>query len=383
MRARSIALLLAVGACLAAVATTSIASADGDDARDASSALVDCSKFPTAPDGSRRQSFDSVDVTGAIAGMPPRVIADVQPGERAQVCVGFHNRTGREIDLDLRTADVAADPDGSPASQQDAEDFGASTWLHLPARRIERLDHGDIAWLNVAVDVPGDALAGSSYASVIATVRERELAPGGGAQVNAVPAVAVQLFFDIPGDAGRSGKIEDARMPRVIWWDGLDLGRFPVLDRLRGAGIATARFRWRNTGEYTDELAGSMRVRSDLSKHQVVSIPIGEQVVLRGSGRTFEATWKRDIPMLGRFTPTIELTGRNGTTVDLELDPVWVIPSWWYLLALVLAVAIPLWMRRRSKRRYRDLVERLEAAEARADGDEAWESDADAWNDHD
>jgi hypothetical protein len=83
--------------------------------------------------------------------------------------------------------------------------------------------------------------------------------------------------------------------------------------------------------------------------------------------------------MFGRFTPTLEMRSSNGATRSVEMDPIWVIPSWWYMLALGVAVAVPLGMRRRSKRRYESLLARLEAAEGRTRAD----SDADSWNDGD
>ena len=63
------------------------------------------------------------------------------------------------------------------------------------------------------------------------------------------------------------------------------------------------------------------------------------------------------------------------------LDPIWVIPSWWYLVLLALAIGLPLWWRRRSAQRYADLPARVEAAESRAadpDSDEdEWDRDDD------
>jgi hypothetical protein len=113
----------------------------------------------------------------------------------------------------------------------------------------------------------------------------------------------------------------------------------------------------------------------------VTSIPVPESVVLAGSERDFEATWKNEIPMVGRFTPVLEVAGDNGKVERFELEPIWVIPAWWYLLALALAIALPIWWRRRSRRRYEALLARVEAAEARSDqGDgEDWDEASDDW----
>ena len=191
-------------------------------------------------------------------------------------------------------------------------------------------------------------------------------------------AIALQLFFDVPGNADYDGRVVDARAPRVIWWDGLNLGKMPGLDALRGLGVATVRFGWRNDGNLTDEVKGRIVIESDLTGKDVARLTLEPKSVLRGATRGFEDTWSKDIPMFGRFTPTIEVTGSNGNTKSVELDSIWVIPSWWYLLALTLAIAIPLGMRRRSKRRFRELEARVAAAEAHSageSGDQAWDDE--------
>lgn len=332
-----------VATCLAALmlATAPAAGAQAPAGSD------DCGAFPPAPDGTLRQSFDSVDVTGGIAGMPPRQVVDVAPGRHVVTCVGFQNRTGKTIDLGLRVADVGSDDEGRPATQQQSLEFGASSWIELPADAIRALPHGDIAWLQVLVRVPPDAAPGSTYASVVASYRPPPAADRTGVVVQSVPSVAVQLFFDLPGGGSRSGRIMRVRGPRVLWWDGLDAARLPLLERVRGPGAGTFRARWHNTGEYSDEVVGRLVVESDLTGRDVARIPVEAAVVLRGATRTFEASWSRDIPLVGRFTPTFELRGGDGEVVRRELDPVWVIPSWWYLAALALALIVPLWVRRR------------------------------------
>lgn len=344
-------------------------------------APVDCSEFPRAPDGTRRQTFDSFEAIGGIAAIPPRIVTELLPGQSESYCIGFQNRGTGSIDLDVDAVDVAADEEGLPSSQREATDRGASRWVEMPTQKIVDLPPGGIAWLDVQVDVPDDALAGSSYASIIATdatPAERRT----GTAVESIPSVAAQLFFDIPGDAARQGEVVDIRSPRVIWWDGFDLGDLPVLEKMRGLGVATVRFKWRNTGDFTSDIGGSVAITSDLSDKQVAELEVPQQVVLRDSERDYRVTWSRDIPLVGRFTPVLEVRGESGRVERHELDPIWVIPSWWYILAVILAIAVPLWMRRRSQRRYEELLARVEAAESQRDGEpgtESWDQD-DEWD---
>jgi hypothetical protein len=340
-------------------------------------ATYDCSIHPLAEDGSRRQTFDSFEPLSGIAALPPRIDTELVPGQSATYCVGFQNRGAAPIALDVEIVDLAADELGNPASQREAADRGASKWLTIPTDRIEDLAPGDIAWLEVDVRVPDDALAGSSYASILGIGDTGEVPTGEqGDQVQSIPSVTSQLFFNIPGDAERSGEVVNVRSPRVIWWDGFGAGDLPVLDRLRGLGVATIRFDWRNSGAFTSEIGGTLDIRSDLSDKSVAQLPIDRKVVLAGTDREFEVTWKQDIPLIGRFTPTLKVAGESGRVEEHELEPIWVIPAWWYLLAVALAIGIPLWMRRRSKRRYAELLERVEAAEHRSGEDDDMDDDS-------
>lgn len=334
-----------------------------------------CLGFPLR-DGVHRQSVNA-DVNQSISGIPPRVAGTFGPGESGRICVGFQNTTGKPIDLELTTADVAADDDGVPLVGVENATYGASSWIKLPARRVDDLRQGEIAWLVVDVRVPDDAAPGSWYSNITAAspVAPSTTSSDGPSQVVSSPAVAIQVFFDIPGEGTRGGVIQNVRAPRVIWWDGLHFGRVDFLEKLRGLSLATIRFEWQNRGSYSDGVKARIVIRSALSGREVETIDVPEGIVLRGVSRKFSGTWDDHIPLVGRFTPTLEVTGTDGKVTKRELDSIWVIPSWLYLLALVVAVGIPIWMRVRSRRRYRELLARLDAAEAKST------DDPDDWDD--
>ncbi|MCW2956821.1 MAG: hypothetical protein JWO69_1690, partial [Thermoleophilia bacterium] len=88
--------------------------------------------------------------------------------------------------------------------------------------------------------------------------------------------------------------------------------------------------------------------------------------------------------MVGRFTAVIEMRGSDGSTEKHELPAIWVVPAWWYLVLVLAAFAVPLALRRRSRRRYDELMARVEAAEARSGGAEPadeWDQDWDSSSD--
>jgi hypothetical protein len=343
---------------------------------------ADCRQYRKVAPDVYVQDFDSTDVTGGFAGLPDRVTTGLSAGQSGRVCVGFHNRTGIPATLRFRAHDVGASREGFPVpAAAGDEQYGAASWLTLPATDTVTIEHGELVWLDVAVDVPVDTAGGSAYAGISAIVADseaREQTPD--VQTQITPAVVVQVFFDVPGDITRGGRFEDVRSPRIVWWDGFEVGTIPELRRLRGSGVAPIRFGWSNDGSLSDEIGGAVKIESSLGGKEVARIRVPSRIVLRDATRQYETYWSKDIPFIGRFTPTLVMTDATGKEHTKQLDPIWVIPSWWYLLALVLAVGIPLWIRRRSKRRYRELLERVEAAEQRSyveiDGDEdSWLDD--------
>lgn len=343
-----------------------------------------CTKFPEVSPGVHIQTFDATDVTGGIAGLPDRVTTDFAPGDSGRICVGFHNRTGEDVTLRFATHDVGASAEGSPVPFATGEEqYGAGTWLTLPEAKSVTIEHGELVWLDVGVDVPEDTSGGSAYAGVSALVTSAEIEGGdSGTQTKITPSVVVQVFFDVPGDITDGGHVQKVRSPRVVWWDGLSIGDVPGLDRLRGQGIAPVRFEWSNDGSVTDTISGSLKLESSLGGRDVASIDIPERVVLRDSDRPITVTWSKDIPFIGRFEPTLVLKRANGEVVEKELPAIWVIPSWWYFVLLAIAIALPLWWRRRSRRRYDELLARVEAAEAsggRDADDEDWDEPSDRW----
>ncbi len=324
------------------------------------------------------QRFATTDVTGGIAGLPDRVVTDLSPGDSATLCVGFHNRSGVSTRITTRALDIGASSSGAPIPvPDDRNDFGAAAWLTLPSTSQVLLEHGDLVWMDVRADIPADTAGGSAYAGIQGEPLSTESAYASGNRARVTPGVVVQVFFDVPGDITQGGEITDVRAPRVIWWDGFDLGRIPVLDRLRGQGIGPIRFRWKNTGSLSDQIGGQVRIESSLGGKDVANLKVDEAIVLRDSSRRFEAIWVDDIPFIGRFRPTIEVEDTTGTVHKQQLDPIWVIPSWWYFVALAIAIAIPLWLRLRNQRRYDELLARVEAAESRADGED--EDSDDDW----
>ncbi|MCW2949702.1 MAG: hypothetical protein JWN41_715, partial [Thermoleophilia bacterium] len=100
--------------------------------------------------------------------------------------------------------------------------------------------------------------------------------------------------------------------------------------------------------------------------------------VLRANGqdalpegrRILTMRWS-DPPLIGRFQPKLRVVGGSGSGVEISrtLPAVWVVPPWWVVVALVLALMLPVarWMRRRRSQAGRAL--RAAAARTRVEGE--------------
>jgi hypothetical protein len=307
-------------------------------------------------------------VTGQIAGMPPRSEQEVRPGQTLSMEVGFQNRLGTRKTFEVLIRDIGNKdkPDDMFALSERAT-FGARQWVSVDRERFS-LEQGEIGWINVTARAPSDVEPGSYYAAVAAYTKGNPIRGGeSGASVSG--GVGVQLFFTIPGDRIYDGEIERAESTSFVWRD-------------RGTYVPlTARYR--NTGNVTDVVTGRVGLESLFGKD--VGLARGDrQTVLRGGVREYRFLWA-DPPWLGRFTPKVEFVGETGKTVSRELPPVWIIPSWKYILAALLAIILPIAWRIRERRKVRLLREELARARdvAAADSDD-WDGDLgdDDWADN-
>lgn len=307
------------------------------------------------------EKHPETDVTNHIAGTPPRQEIEVKPGERLEVEVGFQNRLGRPVDFTIEVKDIGGRPDAPQdlfALTDDAP-FGASGWVTVDRKKFT-LEQGDIGRIKVTAQAPADAEPGSYYAAVAGygAPPKSDGAGGGAAQAAISAGVGVQLFFNIPGERRHAGTITSASSRRLIW---RDQHTFVPLD-----------VHYQNRGNVTDIVGGKVALEG-LFGREVGAFRQPGQVVLRGGTREYRFLWT-DPPWIGRFTPTVEFVGEGGKPVIRELPAVWIVPSWKYLLAALLAIGLPTWWRLRERRKVRQLRAELDHVRARerADDPDGW-----------
>lgn len=309
------------------------------------------------------------DVTNGIAGMPGRQDQAIRPGKQLRFEVRFQNRLGRTIDMKFATKDIGSsrtDPDQFIQIVEQAP-YGAREWIKLDCGKLQ-LKHGDIAHVGVVASAPLDAEPGSYYAAVVGapTTLPESGSGGNAAKAGINTAIGVQVFFDIPGTRRFEGAIFGAEAPHLVF------KHRDTYVSIRGS--------YRNDGNMTDVVGGTTRLKS-LFGNDVIELEMKPGVVLRAGSRQYRALWS-DPPWIGRFTPVIELKRSNGTKVTKRLQPIWIIPSIWYILAVLGALSLPvLWRiydRRKTRRWMQEYVAAAAGEPAEAlddeDSDEDWDN---------
>ncbi|MCW2972954.1 MAG: hypothetical protein JWN72_1227 [Thermoleophilia bacterium] len=287
-------------------------------------------------------------VTGRLSIKPIRFksVSVAPGGATLAYTLLARNDTGAPLQVEVHAYLLrgSSNPDAlvQPTRGNPATD--ATSWVKLPYTNANWPTIASGATLKVPfqLDVPTGATPGT-YAVALA-VSQTVSAPGvqvDGAEqgsqsrVDLGAAPASQVIFDVTGDTTPNAKVRSVDAPRVVW--GGSAPEFTV--RVKNTGTTQLQLDSRVTLSPFWGAAGRQ-----LDAQVQPALPEGERV--------FRMRWS-DPPLFGWFEPKLLVVGGAGSDVKLErtLPTVWVLPPWWMLALLVLAIALPLTVivrRRRS-----------------------------------
>lgn len=107
-----------------------------------------------------------------LTAIPPRLGEDrslkAKPGEKIQTSVRVRNGSSQAMTIKTLAQDFIVDVGGDtpvPVSDQTSNRWSLASWIIL-APEIQELKPGEIAVVNVLIEVPGNALPGGHYAMV-------------------------------------------------------------------------------------------------------------------------------------------------------------------------------------------------------------------------
>jgi hypothetical protein len=307
----------------------------------------------------------AADGTSRITLSPARFdVVDAEPGTSLQLALEVTNYSSDAVRLSTLVIPLVGseDPD-SFATPGDATSRSADAvdWVQMPFERWPSLGPTTKLRFPVTVQVPNDARPGTYALGLVVSQR----IGGGGiaglenneAMVRLGADLASQLVIRLPGDAVTDLRVRDVESPRVVWG-----GTHPTFEAMaynEGDTLLAV-----DAELQLDAFIGT--ARRDLATES--------QELLPGGRRAVTMKWN-DPPLFGWFTPKLVVVGGTGSGVRVErtLPTVWVLPPWWFLVLLALAIIVPTWrlLRRRrdpawQEHRRRRSIERVDARERKA-----------------
>lgn len=184
--------------------------------------------------------------------------------------------------------------------------------------------------------VPGTHAVGFGVAQRIST-RGVDNVDVPASRVRVEPTVASVAVIRIPGAATAEAEVLDVTSPRIVW-----SGTKPEFQ-----------VRVRNVGDTDLLIDGRVELDSLLGIGRTIDAdgPDAGYPTLPDGVRELRVRWTEP-PLLGWFRPEYVVVGGTGSGVRIsdDLPPVFVVPPWWMVAALVVALLVPFVRRWRHRR---------------------------------
>jgi hypothetical protein len=224
----------------------------------------------------------------------------------------------------------------------DSRSADAVAWVGFPGfDRQLQLEPGQQVLFPASVRIPRDARPGTYSLGI--GVSQRISAPA--TNVADAPSTQVRLrailpsvvILRVPGEVESDVRLSHLQAPRLVW-----SGQHPTFS-----------VRVKNVGDTDLRIDGKVGLSSFLSSAGRTLNAKGPEKgfeTLPGGTRELKMRWA-DPPLLGWFRPELVVVGGKGSGVRVtdNLDTVFVLPPWWLLVLLALAIWLPI--RARRKRR--------------------------------
>jgi hypothetical protein len=295
-------------------------------------------------------------------GPPFQELKDVKPGSVITVCFFVQNRLAEPIDVRLKARDAEGSHDPQALIEVvDHSKYGASQWMQFPQPTFH-LNVGERADEAVTIRVPVDVGGGSWYSAITAvTLVKSASANGGGVLLEKEAGINSLILMDMSGPARLGGMISEVDSPSYATHGPRNFIPFHAV--------------WDNTGNVTDAVSGRLTVESIFGNSAFTAKFSPAELVARDGSREFDTSWD-NTPWIGLFHPRIELVGRDGKKHVRSFPWILILPPWYYILAVVVAILFPIWRWWSNRRKWNRLVAALSG-----DGDDEWDDDDEYWDD--
>lgn len=286
-----------------------------------------------------------------IVAIPPKrgdneEILRVSPGEKFQTSIRVRNTSDKALTLESFVKDFIVAEDGfTPiAVNEDVSNrWSLAEWMTI-APNTHKLGPGEIAQLQVLIEVPKDALAGGRYAMVLHRPANGggEFAIDGSADHNSASAISQQvgtLFYVIV-----DGPINESAFVRL-----LNFKKFSEFGPVPYSYMV----------ENQSDVHIKAQTRIDI--HNILGIKVGTIVpdvrnVFPLMSREFEGEWDRKWGF-GLYTARLTMSYGDLGQVALASAKFWIVPIRLIILILIITIVIAtVIVMRKKKKQEQDLL---------------------------
>jgi hypothetical protein len=268
-----------------------------------------------------------------------------KPGAELRYAITVANTTDETVTLQPEVIPIqgSRDPDrfAEPGSRKSRSSV-AVDWVSFPGFG----DHIDLrpgtqVRFPAVLRVPGDAHPGT-YALGVGVAQPvsapaTNIADNPSSRVRLRAVLPSVVIVRVPGKVLSDIRLKDVEAPRIVW----------------GGSSPTFEVKVENVGDSDLVIDGKVDLSSFLSSADRTLNAKGPDdgfPTLPGGSRVRKMRWN-DPPLFGWFQPELVVVGGEGSGVRVtdNLDTVFVLPPWWLLVLLALAIWLPLWLRRRNR----------------------------------
>jgi hypothetical protein len=274
---------------------------------------------------------------------------NVRPGETYEFTFSVFNRLNNDVDVRLKTNDAEGSGDPQEVLRIiNKAQYGAGSWITFE-KEMFHLKSGQKLEQTATITVPQDVGGGSWYGAISASTGgpNADVATSGSG-IKTVSTLHIEVFMNVAGKTAVGGRIKSADTTTLSGRGAKSLVPFEVV--------------WENTGNVTDAVSGTVKVKSIFGP-DAFTAKFTPAIVLRGGTREYRAVWKQT-PWIGIFRPVIQMHGQDGKVREKKLGYIVILPPWYYVVAVLLAAAIPIVMYLRN-RKWRRLIMEMYAEEGR------------------
>jgi hypothetical protein len=254
---------------------------------------------------------------------PVNLELTLAPGESTTQNIIIVNRLGKTADFQITKEDFVGSQDPEKATEflgdESAGITTAKDWITPDVNDIS-LNHGDRLNMQVKITAPENAVAGSHYAAIFASVSGGESGMGN-AKVKLVSRVGTLILINIPGNNRESGGITDFSSDKKYYRQG------PV-------GFSTT---FQNTGNVYAKVRGEIAIKNILGT-EIAHVTLKDWTVLSDSSRIQSAMWDRKW-LLGRYAADLTVFyGLGGNLKDTRAIVFYAFP--WHIALLLLLILV-------------------------------------------